>query len=99
MAIGRKTGGRAAGTPNMRTQDVIERLDALECDLIEGMARIAMDEANAPELRGRMYSELAQYVAPKRRAIDHSASEGAGEITRSVGWPVRTCAACQRLNW
>ncbi len=42
-------------------------------DPIEGMARIAMDEDNTPELRGRMYSELAQYVAPKRKAIEHSA--------------------------
>ncbi len=28
-----------------------------------------------------MYAELAQYVAPKRRAIDHSAADGAGEFT------------------
>jgi hypothetical protein len=28
------------------------------------------------ELRGRMFSELAQYVAPKRRALDHSAEPG-----------------------
>jgi hypothetical protein len=84
MALGKKTGGRVAGTPNRRTQDVIERLAALNCDPIEGMAKIAMDEANAPELRGRMFAELAQYVAPKRRAIDHSAAEGAGEFT--VRW-------------
>jgi hypothetical protein len=84
MALGRKTGGRTKGTPNKRTQDVTERLAVLGCDPIEGMARIAMDEANTPELRGRMYAELAQYVAPKRRAIDHSASDGAGEI--SISW-------------
>ncbi len=84
MALGRKTGGRVAGTPNKRTQDVIERLDALGCDPILGMARIAMDEANSPELRGRMFSELAQYVAPKRRASDHSAADGAGEIV--ISW-------------
>lgn len=70
MALGKKTGGRTAGTPNRRTADVIERLRLLGCDPIEGMAQIAMDEANAPELRGRMYAELAQYVAPKRRALD-----------------------------
>ncbi len=87
MALGRKTGGRVAGTPNKRTQDVIERLDALGCDPILGMARIAMDEANAPELRGGMFSELAQYVAPKRRAIDHSAADGAGEIVISWSSP------------
>ena len=31
-----------------------------------------MDEAASPELRGRMYAELAQYVAPKRKALDLS---------------------------
>ena len=84
MALGRKTGGRVAGTPNKRTQDVIERLTALNCDPIEGMARIAMDDANSPELRGRMYAELAQYVAPKRKAVEHSSEDGSGEIT--VRW-------------
>jgi hypothetical protein len=76
MARGRKTGGRTAGTPNKRTAEVVERLEALGCDPIEGMARLAMDAANAPELRGRMFSELAQYVAPKRKAIEHSAADG-----------------------
>ena len=52
-------GGRQKGTPNKRTQDVIGLLEALGCDPIEGMARIAMDENNAPELRGRMYAELS----------------------------------------
>ncbi len=70
MARGRKTGGRQLGTPNKRTQEVIDRLEALGCDPIEGMARIAMDDGNPIELRGRMFAELAQYVAPKRRAIE-----------------------------
>ena len=67
-----KTGGRQAGTPNRATADVIAKLEALGCDPIEGMARIAMDEGNSPELRGKMYAELACYIAPKRKAIDHS---------------------------
>jgi hypothetical protein len=36
------------------------------------MARLAMDKANPPELRGRMFAELAQYIAPKRKAVEHS---------------------------
>ena len=51
---------------------MIAKLEALGCDPIEGMARIAMDEANTPELRGKMYAELSCYIAPKRKAIDHS---------------------------
>jgi hypothetical protein len=77
MALGRKTGGRTtAGAPNKRTAEVEERLGALGCDPIEGMARIAMDATNAPELRGRMFAELAQYVSPKRKAVEHSATDG-----------------------
>lgn len=33
-------------------------------------------EKVTPQLRGQMYAELAQYVAPKRKAIEHSAAEG-----------------------
>src|SRR4030095_67280 len=83
MALGRMTGGRVTGTPNKRTAEIMERLEVLGCDPIEGMARLAMDESNPPELRGRMFSELAQYVAPKRKAVEHSAGNGAGSVTFS----------------
>jgi hypothetical protein len=76
MPIGRKTGGRQKGTPNKTTQDVVARLKELGCDPIEGMAMLALDPGNPPELRGRMFSELAQYVAPKRKAVEHSAEPG-----------------------
>jgi hypothetical protein len=38
------------------------------------MALIAMNEKNPIELRARMYSELAQYVAPKRKALPRCAA-------------------------
>ena len=105
-----KTGGRKKGTPNKKTQEVIDRLKELSCDPIEGMAKIAMNDCpctscneagfividtNKPEeketcpdcngagklaasleLRGQMYKELAQYVAPKRKAIEVSGEGG-----------------------
>jgi hypothetical protein len=40
------------------------------------MAQIAMDEKHSPELRGRMYAELAQYVYPKRKAVEHTGAGG-----------------------
>src|SRR5271165_2211459 len=70
MAAGHKTGGRTKGTPNKATATVIETLARLGCDPIEGMARIAMDDRNTPELRGRMFAELANYVAPKRKPAE-----------------------------
>ncbi|MEW5251268.1 hypothetical protein [Microbulbifer sp. 2201CG32-9] len=39
---GKKTGGRTKGTPNKRTQQVQEKLQALGCDPVEGLARIGM---------------------------------------------------------
>lgn len=77
MAITRTSGrGRPKGALNKRTLQVIDRLAALKCDPIAGMARIAMDRKNPVELRGRMFSELAQYVAPKRKALEHSTEPG-----------------------
>jgi hypothetical protein len=65
--------GRKKGTPNRSSLEVAERLRELDCDPIEGMARIAMDEKHTPELRARMYSELATYLFPKRRAVELAA--------------------------
>jgi hypothetical protein len=76
-----KTGGRMKGTPNRRTRDVFERLEALDCDPIEGMARIAMNPQNRPELRGRMFAELAQYVYPKRKALEVAHERTTGQYT------------------
>ncbi len=78
MAKGKKTGGRVAGVPNkiIRIGDVAAKLEALGCDPIAGMAALARDEKATKELRGKMLSELAQYVAPKRKAIEHSGPAG-----------------------
>lgn len=76
---GERRGGRKRGSPNKRTLDVIDKLAALRCDPIAGMALIALDEKNSVEIRARMFSELAQYVAPKRKALEHSAEPGAIE--------------------
>jgi hypothetical protein len=104
-----KTGGRNKGATNKKTLEVIDTLTKLKCNPIEGMAKIAMDDRTAldvksqkmikelrgllkgkpelleffemilaswqgyaPELRAKMYSELAQYVYPKRKAVELS---------------------------
>jgi hypothetical protein len=80
MAKGLKTGGRTKGSPNRATRDVMERLNELNCDPLEGMASIAADQNNTPELRGRMYGELAQYVYPKRKAIELGSVDNDGGV-------------------
>jgi len=85
MAAGFKTGGRQKGTPNKPGQQVAELLESLGCDPIEGMARIAMDPSHSPELRGKMYSDLARYVYPQRKAIEHTGEDGNALHIRVTG--------------
>lgn len=78
MALGRKTGGRKKGTPNKKTQSIQDKLDKHGCDPIEGMAKIAkqaMDEGDM-SLALSAYKEIAQYIVPKRKAIELSNEEG-----------------------
>jgi len=59
----------------------------LDCDPIEGMARIAVDEQAELGLRAQMYKELAQYTAPKRKAVEVTGEDGSpikGELTMSA---------------
>jgi len=74
MPVGKKYGGRKKGTPNKVNQTVNEKLAALNCDPLEGMAKIAKQAMAEGEmaLAGQMYKELAQYVAPKRKSIELS---------------------------
>jgi hypothetical protein len=76
VAKGYKTGGRPSGTPNKRSLAVAEKLEALGCDPIEGMAKIAMDEKVEMSIRAQMYKELAQYVAFERKAVEVQADFG-----------------------
>jgi hypothetical protein len=70
MALGRKTGGRKAGTPNRKTREIGQLLESLGHNPIEAMVQIATDPEACLELRGRMNAELAQYVYPKRKAVE-----------------------------
>jgi hypothetical protein len=73
---GERRGSRTKGIPNKRTIAVTEKLEALDRDPIEGMARVAMDESQPIRLRAQMYKELAQYVAPKRKAVEVTGEDG-----------------------
>jgi hypothetical protein len=70
-----KTGGRVLGTPNKNSQTLIEKLESLGCDPIEGLAKIAIDPETKLDLRVRCYAELAQFIYPKRKAVDLSSGE------------------------
>ncbi len=71
--------GRRKGTLNRITGEVAARLAELSCDPIEGMAAIAADTRNSVEVRARMYAELAQYIHPKRRAVESRLVDSQGK--------------------
>lgn len=66
--------GRPKGQANKRSKEIADRLEQLNCDPIEGMAMIANDTSLDHGLRLAAFKELAQYVAPKRKAVDVDAS-------------------------
>lgn len=91
---GRKTGGRAAGTPNRDKAALLELIQDTIGDSdyhpVVAMAVIANDSSskqvkvdgkrkNVPkyplELRAMMHKEVAQYVAPKLKAVEHTTGE------------------------
>ena len=73
---GERRGGRQAGTPNKATADLQAKLSALGCDPLEGLARIAMNPRTPVGIQVRCLAELAQYVLPKRKAIEHTGEDG-----------------------
>ena len=81
-----RTGGRKKGTPNKKTLEVHERISALDYDPITTMVKIsqqAMDDENYA-LAGQMAKELAQYVYPKRKAIEHINKEDSDFPTQLI---------------
>ena len=74
MASGIKTGGRIAGTPNKRTQDLQDRLEALGVDPLEGLAQIAKDDTAPLELRAKVQMDLMSYLYPRRKALEVGSS-------------------------
>jgi hypothetical protein len=72
-----KTGGRTKGTPNKKTVEVCKRMEQLGFDPIKSMVEIC-NQAMADKdysLAGQMAKELAQYIYPKRKAIEHIPEE------------------------
>lgn len=72
-----KTGGRKPGIRNKLSESARQLMQEFGFDPLKGMMAIAADPKNDMGLRGRMYSELAQYAYPKLRQVEHSGPGGA----------------------
>lgn len=78
MAYGKKTGGRQKGTPNKDTKALQDRIAERYpgWDPVEAMAEIAQDDKNDVMIRLAALKEIAQYIHPKRKAIEHTGKDG-----------------------
>src|SRR5579864_7843656 len=70
-----KTGGRQRGTPNKARQDVRERLVALGCDPIDGLARIIKNPEATLELQRGCFNDLLPYGYSKLKPVDVSTEQ------------------------
>lgn len=75
--------GRPKGARSITQLDITEKLRRLKCDPIEGMVRLVSNPKTTPELRAKLYCELAQYVFPKRRAVEQTIEDNRSEAIRA----------------
>lgn len=86
----REGAGRKKGTLNKLLTSVADMLDEMNCNPLQNLARVANGEKHLAQVAagvlGEVYptldqmvaanKELAQYVAPKRKAIEHTGTDG-----------------------
>jgi hypothetical protein len=72
------------GTLNKKSDELLRKLEKLGCDPIEGLAMIALAPDTKLDLKVRCYAELAQYVYPKRKAVDLGGQDEKSPITFEV---------------
>lgn len=69
--------GRKKGVPN-RNSDLLAICEEYGLNLFEEFVKIIIDETNDSYLRMTALKEAAQYVYPKKKAVEHSSSEDFG---------------------
>jgi hypothetical protein len=92
---GERRGGRAKGTRNKQLArwDAGVLMEALGCDPLERLVEIAQRSKVPLALRVKVYSELAQYLYPKRRSIDAPAQQNGGPVKVVFEWHQKSGAA------
>ena len=94
--------GRRKGQGNAGWRSARQILADLKCDPIAGLAAIAMEKTdtgafvNEAPIRERAYAELAQYIHPKLRAIEHTGA-GGGPMQLEVGYDDPKQALASRI--
>jgi len=86
-----KTGGRQKGTLNKDKKHFLSLLAERwpNYNPVIAMAGIANDETVDLEMRFAAHKEVAQYVEPKRKAVEVT-GEGGGPVSLTFGWLANT---------
>ena len=90
--------GRPPGMKNKRTVALEEKLEAMGCDPVTFMATVMMDAEQPIELRMKAATELAPYLWPKRRAIEHTGEVNAPRFVIMGALPDATAEGWERRN-
>lgn len=74
----RQGAGRKKNVPNKDKRELVDRLNKKfpNWDPVMAMAEMANDKKNGIDLRFAASKEVAQYIHPKRKAIEHSGPDG-----------------------
>ncbi len=73
----KKTGGKVKGCKHKINRDIVGLLDSLNCNPIEGLARIATDTKVEIGVRVAAFRSIARYVHPELKSIELSGPGGA----------------------
>lgn len=74
--------GRKKGTPNKKTQSLMELCDSGGFTPFEDMLKLTHHPD--PELSFHALKEVCQYLYPKRKALEHSGPDGGPIETKDV---------------
>ena len=82
--VGHKRGGRPKGSVNKDKKELMARIQE-QCpgyDPVIAMAIIATDGENSIDLRFQAHKEVAQYVTPKLRSVEHKGDVSGNLVIR-----------------
>lgn len=77
--------------------EVFQKLAAKDCDPIAELADLAMSVNTPLDTRVGILKELAHYTAPKRRAVDVTASGSEGIVVKIIKYSRDTVGQCEKM--
>ena len=72
--------GPQKGYKKLKTILVEQKLEELECDPIEAMVALLKDNETPIPVKAKLASDLACFIYPKRKAVEHSGNIGKNDV-------------------